>query len=425
MTEKEIEQQNVEIEVDSQGDKELDAAGKSLTDALRKSFAILKVIMIVLVVLFITSGIFRVQQHEQALVLRFGKVRGVGESRLLNPGLQWAFPSPIEEIVRIPVKEIQSLDVNFWYFETESEKLAKGSWRRDTLDPLIDNYCLTRNERISDSDEGADYNLVHSKWQVTYRIDEPDLFFKNIYYREPGPGEDFLDITKATVVPLLNAIASDAIISTMVYYTIDEAIVNKSGIALKAMGKLQSKLDRIESGITISNIQSTGAITWPRKIDDAFQASNRAKQGSQQLETEARGYAERVLTETGGYDAEGILEMLKTEGLSKGEKKVLISKLAGTSREQIAHARAYKVRVVETAKANAEYLKKILPKYRAHPKLVLQKIYQDAIEEVLNNADEKILIQGSKDGKRKELRILINRDPSLGRRGILGGSGGQ
>ena len=47
----------------------LDAAGKSLADALRLSFTILKVIMVVLVILFLTSGIFRVQEDENALVL--------------------------------------------------------------------------------------------------------------------------------------------------------------------------------------------------------------------------------------------------------------------------------------------------------------------------------------------------------------------
>lgn len=420
MTENDIEQQNRSAESDLTDDVELDTAGKSLTDALRMSFSILKIIMIFLVILFITSGIFRVQQHEEAFVLRFGSIRGSGENRILKPGLHWAFPSPIEEIVRIPVKEVQVLDVGFWYFETEAEKLAKGPWRRDTLNPLTDHYCLTRNELISQSGESADYNIVHSKWQISYRIDDPEPFFRNIYYREPRPGEDFADITQDTVNPLLNALSSDAIISTMVQYTIDEAIVNKYGIAQKAMSKLQVKLDQIDSGITVSAVQLRGSITWPRSVDDAFQASNRARQDSDKLVTEARGYSEKLLTDAGGSEAEAVLESLKKEDISPAEKKVLLSRLTGSSREEISHARAYKVSVVETAKANAEYLKKILPKYREHPELVLQKIYQDAIEEVLENVDEKIVIQRSKSGKRREIRILINRDPSLVRGGGQG-----
>jgi len=87
--------------------------------------------------------------------------------------------------------------------------------------------------------------------------------------------------------------------------------------------------------------------------------------------------------------------------------------LAGAAQERIAQARAYRTKVVETAKANAEYLQKLLPEYRKRPKLVVQKIYQDAVEEVLNNADEKMIIQPTEGTKGKEIRILLNRDPTI------------
>jgi hypothetical protein len=45
--------------------------------------------------------------------------------------------------------------------------------------------------------------------------------------------------------------------------------------------------------------------------------------------------------------------------------------------------------------------------------LVIQKIYQDAIEEVLNNADEKMIIQPTEGSKSKEVRIMLGRDPAL------------
>ena len=83
----------------------LDVAGRSLFEALRVSFIILKVIMIVLVVLFLDSGFRTVGSDEQALVLRFGKIRGVGDQRVLGPGLHWVFPYPIDTIVKIPVEK--------------------------------------------------------------------------------------------------------------------------------------------------------------------------------------------------------------------------------------------------------------------------------------------------------------------------------
>src|SRR4030042_4932878 len=88
---------------------ERDAAGKSLSEALRIIFIVLKIIMVALVVVFLASGFRMVESDEQALVLRFGKIRGVGEDRVLEPGLvgplPWlhnVFPYPIDKIAKIP-----------------------------------------------------------------------------------------------------------------------------------------------------------------------------------------------------------------------------------------------------------------------------------------------------------------------------------
>src|SRR5213594_4329455 len=75
-----------------------DAGSTALADALASSFAIIRVIMLVLVVLFLFSGCFTVGSQESAVVLRFGKPVGEGEKALLGPGWHWAFPAPIDEV---------------------------------------------------------------------------------------------------------------------------------------------------------------------------------------------------------------------------------------------------------------------------------------------------------------------------------------
>jgi regulator of protease activity HflC (stomatin/prohibitin superfamily) len=91
---------------------------------------------------------------------------------------------------------------------------------------------------------------------------------------------------------------------------------------------------------------------------------------------------------------------------------MLWSQLAGKAQEQIADARAYRTQVVENARANADYLSRILPEYRKRPRLVVQRIYMDAIEYILDNADEKIVIQPGRSAA-TELRVLVNRDPAI------------
>ncbi len=385
---------------------DLDAASKSFAEALRISFVVLKVIMFALIGLFVFSGFFTVGPNEQALVLRLGTIRGIGESRLLEPGAHWAFPI-LEEVIKIPVKEVLPLPIDsFWYFEAY-RNVPK------TLRPDIDGYCITRNESIPGIGEN-DYNIVHCRWQLNWRIEDPESFFKNIYIRDLKPGESYSDVITESTKSLLESLAGDAIVATMVKYSIDEAITTAKAEIVNDVSKLlQDKLYRIDSGIKVESMQLTSKITWPRQVEQAFQASVKASQASQRLISEAKGYAENTLNEAGGRVAPEIIEALQDDRISEAEKEMLWSKVAGSAQQEITEARAYRMKVVENARANADYLSELLPEYRKRPKLVIQKIYQDAIEYVLDNAEEKIIIQPAIGKKGREFRVLINRDPAI------------
>ena len=399
---------------------ELDAAGKSLSEALRISFIILKIIIIVLVIVFLASGFRTVEPDEQALVLRFGKIRGSGENRLLGPGLHWILPYPIDEIVKIPTAKKVNLPVNsFWYYETMTQLLPKSPRQRshvpEKLDPIKEGYCITRSEKqtqISTGFAGNDYNIVHSKWQLTYKIDDPERFFKNVYTDDVKPGQSYADVIAKSISPLLQHLVEDAIVTTMVNYTIDEARSSDERIARDVKKFVQDKLKEIESGIAVVSIQLTDII-WPRQVDNAFLASIKASQASQQAISEAKGYAENTLNETGGPVAEELLKALDNKNIAEQQKEFLWLQLAGTAQEKIAQARAYRTKVVESAKANAEYLQKLLPEYRKRPELVIHEIYQNAIEYVLSNTDEKMVIQPAQGTKAREIRLLLNRDPAI------------
>jgi len=420
MTDADIEKNDDVTTVQGQG--EADLAGEFLARALRHSFIILKIIMIILVILFITSGIFRVEPEENALVLRFGRIQqfrspetGEYES-VLGPGLHWNWPEPVTEIIKIPVGKKQTVQIDsFWYFETEAEKLSTTrGFAGPTLDPRKDGYCLTRGEGTG-SQPGADYGIVHGKWQLTYHIKDIEKFYRNIYYGKPGPGEDFLDVASKSVDPLLKAIASDAIVRTMVKYTIDQAIVNEESITHNIKGLIEKKLEQLHSGIALDEF-GAGRITWPRQVAAAFDDPTLASQKRDLAITDARSYADKVLSAAGGARAAEILQALKRPDLSEEERRRYLSQLGGTSREIIANARAYRTTVVEAARANADYFRKLLPEYRQHPDLVLQRIYQDAVEDIFDNAVEKFIVQSSGGGKRKQIRILVNSDPARKKR---------
>ncbi|MFB0525089.1 MAG: SPFH domain-containing protein, partial [Phycisphaerae bacterium] len=253
------------------------------------------------------------------------------------------------------------------------------------------------------------------KWQLTYKIDDPERFFQNVYVdlENIEAGQNYADVISENIIPLLEYMVSDAVVTAMVNYTIDDCLFEQVARVTQHVKKLlQEKLDEIESGIKVVSMQLTDKI-WPRQVDEAFQASIKASQESQKAISEARTYAENTLNEAAGPIAMQLYKALHDETKSSEQKELLWSQLAGAAQEKIAQSRAYRTKVVESAKANVEYLREILPEYRKRPRLVTQKIYLDAIEYVLNHAAEKFIVQPTKGSKGREFRIILNRNPTI------------
>ncbi|HEV2329610.1 MAG TPA: SPFH domain-containing protein, partial [Verrucomicrobiae bacterium] len=142
----------------------LDAGSQALAEALGSSFTIVKIVMILMVAAFLCSGFFQVGPQEKAVILRFGKPVGEGEKALLSAGLHWSLPYPIDEVVRIPITQIQTVKSdNGWYFETPEQELSGESTAGGPdLDPRIDSSMLT-----------ADTNIIHARATLTYHVADP------------------------------------------------------------------------------------------------------------------------------------------------------------------------------------------------------------------------------------------------------------
>jgi membrane protease subunit HflK len=370
----------------SQSADGLDEAGRSLAEALKISFAVLKIIMVVLVFIFLFSGLKTVEPGERALVMRFGKIRAV-----VGPGLHWVFPYPIDRLVRIPVERKVNLPIDsLWYFETMDDVLASQAGRNTRppreLNPTREGYCLTRSAKsLQDTDDpdGSDYNIVHSKWQLIYQIKDPELFFRNVFVRDVTPGQIYFDVVQESIKPLLVGLIEHAVVTSMVNYTIDEALVSQERIPRQVATLLQQKLDRIDSGIEVVSVQLTDII-WPRQVDQAFEALHSASQASGKVVTEAKLSSDTILIEAQAME-----------------------------QDILAEAGGYRTTVVESARASADYLENILPQYKQRPRLVMQSIYLDALEYIFDRADEKFIVQPGRGAQGDEIRVHINRDPTL------------
>ena len=142
----------------------IDPGSQALAEALRSSFAIVKIVMAVLVVAFLASGFFQVGPQEQAIVLRFGKPVGEGKEALLGPGLHWSMPYPIDEYVKIPITGLQQVRSSVGWFATTKaqEALGMDAPAVPSINPAQHGYAVT-----------ADGNIIHTFATLFFRVEDP------------------------------------------------------------------------------------------------------------------------------------------------------------------------------------------------------------------------------------------------------------
>src|SRR5437763_965933 len=133
-------------------DTPMDAGSQALSEALGSSFAIVRFVMVLLLLAFLGSGIFKVGPDERAIKLHLGKPVGEGERALLGPGLHWSLPYPIQEYVKVSISGIKKVTSSVgWYATTPQQEAANTEPPPGgTLNPANDGYVFT-----------ADNNIIH------------------------------------------------------------------------------------------------------------------------------------------------------------------------------------------------------------------------------------------------------------------------
>ena len=74
-------------------------------------------------------------------------------------------------------------------------------------------------------------------------------------------------------------------------------------------------------------------------------------------------------------------------------------------------AAAERVRYVQSITAEAKRFNDLLPQYRVNPDLFVQMTFVQAVEQAFTNVQDKIYLPQRADGKPRELRLMLNREP--------------
>lgn len=333
-----------------------DAGTQALSDALASSFRFIRALMIILVVVFLGSGIFTVNPNEMAVLLRLGKPVGSGSDAILRPGLHWSFPSPIDEIVRIPVGESRTVEAtNCWYQVTpEMEISGQLPPSLSTLQPGVDGYALT-----------SDGNIIHARATAKYRIADP------LRYTFGFRG--------ATNV-LENAL-NNAVLYAAARHTAEEALYkDKTGFQDAVRRRFAQTIEKASLGIELEPIQVQSFP--PMYVKEAFDQVLEAEQALSEARNTAQGEAEEITRK------------------AVGEGRALIS--GGITRSNM---------LVQTLRAEAEAFSDQLTDYQRNPRLFRERLLVETMSQVLTNVSDKWLLPESKDGGRRQIRLMLNREP--------------
>lgn len=347
-----------------------DVGSQALNEALRVSFRLLKLAMLLVALLFLGSGIFTVKQHERAFILRFGKVvthtdPATGEeTAILGPGLHFAWPFLIDEVVRFPVQRELDLPVaSFWYVEPSGPSKQPPA----TLAPDQGGYNLT-----------GDANILHSRWIVNYTVKDPVKFCEHL----SDPAELASTEASATIRRLLTHLVESAVIRTLARYEVDDAYRGRrsqlqSDVKKALLAQIASA--GTDFGIQINNV-ILEVITPPLQTKKVFDDVTMAGEESLKAQKAALGYAAKKVTE------------------ARGEADRILSE-----------AKAYKTQVVSEAQADANYMSDLLKQYpgdrRALSHFLRQRLIE-VLEEVLARAEEVYVLNTT-----GEVRLWFARDP--------------
>lgn len=247
-------------------------------------------IFLVVIVLWIVSGFYRVNADEQGVVLRFGEW-----VRTTAPGLHYHLPYPIEEALTPGVTRVNRISIGF------REPIGFSS--DDSLRQVPEEALMLT----------GDENIVDINFTVFWLIKDAGKFLFNIRNQE------------ITIKSLAESAMRDSIGRTPLEKVLTEGreIIESSTKTL-----LQSVLDSYEAGIEISQVQLQ-KVDPPEQVIDSFRDVQRAKADQEKIRNQAeayrndlipkaRGEAEKIIQEAEGYKREVVAR-------SKGDAERFLS----------------------------------------------------------------------------------------------------
>ena len=205
----------------------------------------------VVVLIWLGTGFFIVQEGQQAVITQFGKYQSTA-----GAGFNWRLPYPIQRHELIFVTQIRSVDVG-------RDTIIKATGLRESA-------MLTEDE-----------NIVEIKFAVQYRLNDARAFL----FESKDPTAAVVQAAETSVREVVGKMKMDSALSE-----------ERDQIAPRVRALMQKILDRYKVGIEVVGINlQQGGVRPPEQVQAAFDDVLKAGQERERAKNEAQAYANDVV----------------------------------------------------------------------------------------------------------------------------------
>ena len=245
--------------------------------------------ILILIILWLLSGFYKVNANEQGVVLRFGEW-----VRTTLPGLHYHLPYPIERAKTPKVTKVNKTEIGFRELNNTQRMLLEES------------LMLTGDENIVDINFSV-FWVINDAGKYLFKLRNPDASVKSI---SESVMREVIGNT-----PIADALAE-----------------RRQEIEILSLEKIQNVLDKYESGIKVTQLQLQ-KVDPPDQVIDSFRDVQRARADKEKVINEgiaykndiiprARGEAEQIIQKAEAYKREVVA---RSEGDAQRFESVLKS----------------------------------------------------------------------------------------------------
>jgi membrane protease subunit HflK len=230
------------------------------------------------VLLWLGTGFFIVQEGQQAVITQFGRYKST-----VGAGFNWRLPYPVQRHEVVYVTQIRSVDIG-------RDTVIKATGLRESA-------MLTEDE-----------NIVEIKFAVQYRLSDARAWL----FESKNPADAVVQAAESAVREVVGRMKMDAALGE-----------EREQIGSRVRTLMQQILDRYKVGVEVVGINlQQGGVRPPEQVQAAFDDVLRAGQERERAKNEAQAYANDVIPR-----ARGAAARLTEE--AQGDKSRIVAQAQG------------------------------------------------------------------------------------------------